>query len=150
MEAKTTQAAPQTRTLDGNRPKNLDSKRNQEALRLGVVGTATKTRNTAWTCCPFAFCAHEKPAFVNGRCVQHSPRLHGCLLCHVVAGHGSALSLRAGSHCQLSRCFLPAQSPATAPPLALCPCCQHAESPPQVKHWRCPWVSARLRHPPCW
>lgn len=52
-------------------PKNLDSEINQEALRLGVFGTATKTTNTAWACCPFAFCAGEMPLLLDAVCSIH-------------------------------------------------------------------------------
>lgn len=56
---------------DGNRPKKLDSKINQEALKLGAFGTAAKTTNTAWSCCPFAFCAHEMPLLMDAVCNTH-------------------------------------------------------------------------------
>lgn len=56
---------------DGIRPKKLDSKINQEALRLGGFGTATKTTNTARTCCPSAFCAHEMPLLKDAVCNIH-------------------------------------------------------------------------------
>lgn len=126
-------------------PKNLDSKRNQEALRLGVFGTATKRRNTAWTCCRFAFCAHESlPLLMGIVCIIHQ----SCTTAFCAMWLWIWQCPQPQGRLPLPAQQMPAQSPATA--LALCPCCQHMESLPQVKHWRCPWVSSRLGHPPCW
>lgn len=130
---------------DGIRPKKLDSKINQEALRLGGFGTATKTTNTARTCCPSAFCAHEMPLLKDAVCNIHwSCTTALCAMCW--------LDMQVPS--TQGRFPLPAQSAATDPPGTL-PCSCLPALPargitPRSQAQRCPWLIPRLRHPPCW